>query len=1492
MADQVRIYAGDTVQTVPLDRNKGLSIGEGPSYEVSLPPGGACGAIRLSFAGGGWNADCTGAVERNGAPVSRVRAASGDLFVLSRERRLAVQILQREDAAPVTVRLDGLQEVSIGRSASCALQLRHPRVSGQHAKCYAGADGWHICDQNSTNGTFAGGMRIRDRRLRDGDTVLIGPYDLVYSGGTLLITGGAGTIAVHLPEQAGAPATGGGAPAPRPYPFFARSPRLLREAPRAVVEIEAAPSIGGTPEINWVSVLLPAGGTLAASLVLTLFTGGMGMLFSIPMMLAGILGTVYNHRSQKKKYAQREDLLRSKYQEYIKSCEEKLAQAAREQREAALDSAPGPDGCLQMARQLERRLWERTAGDQDFLSLRAGLGTEPLNADVRTPKVGFVLEEDAFTRAPQKLAEQYATVPGIPVLCDLLRHPALGVIGEREAVFSAARALLVQAAAHHGYDELKVVALFPQEDLQQWSWLRWLPHTFHENRSLRYLACTKYDAGQMLAPLEEELKRRLSAGSGRGWDKEAPPTPHYLFLVADSFLLKGEPVADLLLRGDTGLGASCILLGKSLSQLPGGVSQILECREASSALYFRERAAERRSFTPDRIPVEDCDAFARALAPVRLPEKNAAQLLPQSISFLQGYHVKRPEELDLGDYWANSCPYESLSAPIGIRANGETFYFDIHEKRHGPHGLVAGMTGSGKSEMVQSWILSMAVQFSPRDAAFVLIDFKGTGLLLPFARLPHLAGTISDLDTNISRNLVALESELRRRKNLFDSAGVTNIRDYQKKSRSGQVQESLPYLFVVIDEYAEFKAQFPDFTAEVNTLFRTGRSMGVHIVLLTQNPSGVVSGESESNVRFRWCLKVASPAASKEALGGHDDAAYLMNPGRAYVRVGSDEVFEPVQSFYSGAAYQPDREDQRAEPVISRVALNGSKTVFRRPEAAKKAARGREIDAVVAYLRDYCTRNRIPDARRIWQDKMPARILLRDLLGRAEPHQPGDLHPAVALLDDPHTQSQQPLYLPLDTDGHVAVYGAPGTGKTVFLQTVAASLCSTYSPDEVTLYGMDFGGWTLKMFQDFPQVAAIANDNEEELIQQIAQALERELQRRKEAFALQGVGDLRTYRKATGEALPYLVLLVDNFVPVFPMYPKLENFFIRLGREGGSYGICMVATCGTAMALGYKLSQSVKTSIALQMTDASEYHSIVGRTEGLYPEKLPGRGLFRAERVMEFQTALPAEPAEDGTTLTAIHRLGGELIRRWGPRKTTVTTMPARIPFGSVPPKKGGFVLGLTADELEPLEIDLLNPHHLLISGTPGSGKSNLLRCLLRQAKALPGARVLLWSGSGELDGLPEGVELLQSGEAADQFFAWLAQELTRRQAERKAGAQTAPPPIYLLIDGYRAFFDAVSQQTISRLRALLLAGAGLGVSVAAAGGADALASLASFMEPVTLLLAKGPCVLLGGKPLDHQAVETGLSPAEKNQPLKEWEGLYCGDGGVRLFRAMDARGA
>lgn len=1391
-------------------------------------------------------------------------------------------------ADQIYISLEGIQELLIGRGTNCVLQLKNKRVSGGHAKLYLLHGEWHICDINSTNGTYVNDKRIKDHVLREGDVIKIGPYELVYGSGSLQVYGELESVVHHLTKVQSS--------LRRSYPYFTRSPRLLREMPDTVIEIEGAPGIGGSPEINWVSVLLPVAGTLVASLVLSLVSSGTGMLFSVPMMLTGILVTIYNHRVQKKRYEHREELLKTKYQAYINECEEKIKEVVRNQQDTALYDAPAPKRCLDMARNVDCRLWERNPSDGDFLSLRVGLGEEPLHAKMQTPKVGFVLEEDSFTRMPQQLAERYQTVRDMPVLCDLYHVPSLGILGNRNNALAALHTLVIQATTQHGYDDVKLVVLFPQEERVQWDWMRWLPHTYNETKSLRYLADTQYDAAQMLELLTDELKIRAAATSNYELGKKRPKIPHYIFLIGDTSLIQGHPVLDYLLRNDPALGVSCVVLGNEISSLPYGILQIMDLRNQEGQIYRREKADAKRRFQPDCISVEECDAFARALAPIRLPEKESTQLLPSGVTFLEGYHVRKPEELDIGDYWANSCNYKSLSVPIGVRANGENFYFDIHEKKHGPHGLVAGMTGSGKTEMVQAWLLSMAVQFSPQDVAFVLIDFKGTGFIWPFLDLPHLAGTISDLDTNISRNLIALRSELQRRKILFDNAGVGNISAYLKLYRAGQVKEPLPYLFVVIDEYAEFKAKFPDFTAEVNTLFRTGRSMGVHIILLTQNPSGVVSGESEHNVRFRWCLKVASTAASKEMLGGHDDAAYVTHPGRAYVRVGSDEVFEPIQSFYSGADYQPDRTEKTlAEPMVSLVALNGAKTSFKETKKENRLTYGKEINAVVRYISEYAARNHIEKARCIWKDRIPGYITLLDLLKEEEPHRKGELLPVVGLLDDPHTQSQRLLRLPLSSDGHVAVYGAPGTGKTVFLQTVATSICMSYSPEEVHLYVMDFGGWSMGMFRGFPQVVAIANDYDEELIEKVAQKLESELLNRKKLFSQEGVGNLKSYLQITGKQLPYLVLLIDNFAPVFQMYPKLEDFFIKLGREGGNYGICMVVTCSSTMALGYKLSQSVKTSIALQMNDPSEYAAVVGRTDGLFPEKLPGRGLFRGERVMEFQTAVPVGKIEDGaieeTCISEIRRVGDLLTQHWsGKCVDGLAVMPEVVSFGSVKAANGGFVLGLSQDKLEPVEIDLQETHHLLISGIKESGKTTLLRSLCRQMEENPQARIVLYGNASEYICCGERLEILKNAEEADIFIGWLSEELGRRQTVRKADAEAVLAPVYLLIDGYKAFYEGISQQSANRLRALLMAGTGLGVALVAADDADALANIASYMEPVTMLLSKGPVVLLGGKVLDHVAVEMNLDAISKNQLLKAQEGWCRLSDTVCRFKVMDAQ--
>lgn len=1501
MAYHINIYQGNQVRTIQVNESDQPSFGETANCSYRFPAG-SCGgrSVRFSFRQGAWYVACSGGVTCAGRTVESAPAGGGDLFVLDKASHLAVQLIDTGKTAAAEIPLRGLAELVIGRGPDCSLRLKNNRVSGSHARLYQENGKWHICDSNSSNGTYVNGKRIREQTLREGDVILIGAHELLFSAGVLRVFGETASAAVHLdgsPSQESSKRHSR-TPAGKPYPFFTRSPRLMREKPGGVVEIDPAPGIGSKPEINWLTVLLPPIGTLVLTLVVTVLTAmsPVGLMFTAPMMLVGVVVAALNYRNQTKKYTQREELLRQRYDGYISSCEGQLAQAAAQQLEAAVYPHPAPEQCVTMAGSLDRRLWERTARDEDFLLLRMGLGEEPLCVEVRTPKVGFTLEEGEFTYTPQQLAEKYRMVSGVPVCCDLRREAALGLVGQRELTVRAAHALCVEAAALHGYDELKLVVLFPQAERELWEWMRWLPHTWSVGRDRRYMACTKYDAAQMLAPLEEELKRRAGAGSA-AWNDDAPTTPHYLFLIADPTLLQDQPAADYLLRGDPNLAVSCLLLVRDLRQLPNNVRQIVNLNADSGEFYLRDRSGERISFRPDRLSLRDCEIFARSIAPVRLPEKDSAQRLPGSVTFLQGYHVQRPEQLNLREYWEDSCNYKSLSVPIGVRANGESFYFDIHEKAHGPHGLVAGMTGSGKSEMVQSWILSMALQFSPQDAAFILIDFKGTGLILPFVDLPHLAGTISDLDTNISRNLIALRSEVQRRKALFDSVSaggqkVTGIAGYIELYRAGKVTEPLPYLFVVIDEYAEFKTKFPEFTSEINTLFHVGRSLGVYIILMTQNPSGVVSGESESNVRFRWCLKVASPGASRETLGGHDDAAYITNPGRAYVRVGSDEIFEPIQSFYSGAAYDPEGGDIPNDPgLIAQVALDGSRVHAQR-SATRELHKHHmtQIEAVVRYIRAYTTRSHIPDARPIWCGRMPGTIYLPQLLEKSARHKPGELCPVVGMLDDPAAQVQRPLYLPLSRDGHAAVYGAPGSGKTVLLQTLTASVCMEYSPDEVNLYIMDFGGWSMGMFRSFPHVAMIANDNEEEKIQAIAKTLETELHRRKELFAREGVGNLPDYLRVSGQKMPYLLLLIDNFAPVCKQYPQLEDFFIRLGQSGGNYGVYLVVTAGNTMALGYKLAQCVKTSLALELTDSSEYTAIIGKTGGLVPEALPGRGLFREDRVLEFQTALPARTPEGGTYVTAIRALGEKLSEHWGAnRAEAVAVMPEVVSLESVRAENGGFVLGMDAENLKPVEADLKTTHSLLLSGLPHSGKTSLLRALVKQMAERPDSRVVLFADKGDYADCGERAEFLPDGETADRFLEELSGLLKERQAEKKEHPDRSFAPIYIVIDGYKRCFEEISQQSVSRLRALLMAGAGLDVALVAADNAAGLAALTQYSEPLTLLLAKGPVILLGGRPLDHMAVELPLAATQKNQPLGAWEGWYRTAQGVRRFKTIRA---
>jgi len=881
------------------------------------------------------------------------------------------------------------------------------------------------------------------------------------------------------------------------------------------------------------------------------------------------------------------------------------------------------------------------------------------------------------------------------------------------------------------------------------------------------------------------------------------------------------------------------------------------------------------------------------MAPVRVESVNKAAL-PTSVSFLQGYGLRRPKEYALEAAWAKAETHKGMAVPIGVRANGEPFMFDIHAKKHGPHGLVAGMTGSGKSEMVQTWILSMALKFSPEDVSFVLIDFKGTGLILPFRNLPHLAGTISDLDTSIVRNLIALENELTRRKVLLDKYDVNTIGAYKKLHKEGKADEPLSYLFVIIDEFAEFKMQYPEFMAVVNRIFATGRALGVSIILLTQKPTNVVDDKMNANTRFRWCLKVASSADSKDMLG-HADAAKITNPGRAIVQIGEDEVYETIQSYYSGAPYNPYQDPALSNTdKVTVVDLQGNRASYEAEKTTGYRAAKNEIDVIVDFLDDYVRTNGVPRARNIWVQKLPETIYLKQLLsiafdGEHWADSDAELQTAVGMIDDPRSQSQYPLKINLSTDGHLAVFGVPGTGKTTFLQTAALSFALSYSPDDLQMYVMDFGGGSMNLLKDLPHIGGIALSDDSERMDKLSRMLDEELLRRKKLFAGCGAMSIQTCAELSGTKLPYIVLLLDNFAPVFGMYPQMDEFFVRLSREGGTYGIYWIVTANTPNTLTFKVYQNIKNAVALRMPDKADYSMIVGKTDGLEPENHPGRGLVKHDPPLEFQTALPVEGASERDRIQNLRRLVSLMNEKWsGSRPRSIPVMPERIGLKNL--AGPGIALGLTCDRIERLSYDPQSHPFVVVSKGVTRKDSPLAAAMVKQYSGLSFEQLIYFDGQQGACTLANGSsQSIGSPAAFDTVIAELMPVMQERKSEKAANAEAAFAPVILLLRNADTCFEAISNDTANRLNLLVTLGKNLGVMVVLWGTSSALSKLyhggASF---VVNIVNSGFGIALGDNLRTHNIFRTTLSFNEQEAALSPDEGYFIENGTATKFRAIN----
>ena len=690
--------------------------------------------------------------------------------------------------------------------------------------------------------------------------------------------------------------------------------------------------------------------------------------------------------------------------------------------------------------------------------------------------------------------------------------------------------------------------------------------------------------------------------------------------------------------------------------------------------------------------------------------QNLKSSIPDTVTFMEMYGAETFSDLQVLQKWQQNAPYKSLAVPIGLRGKEDLVYLNLHEKAHGPHGLIAGTTGSGKSETIQSYILSLAVNFHPHDVAFLLIDYKGGGMANLFKNLPHLLGTITNLDGAQSmRALASINAEIHRRERLFREFEVNHINQYQKKFKNGEATEPLPHLFLISDEFAELKVNQPDFIKELVSIARVGRSLGVHLILATQKPSGVVDDQIWSNSRFKLALKVADRTDSMEMLKT-PDAAEITQTGRAYLQVGNNEVYELFQSAWSGADYQPDKDEMGIEDhTIYLINDLGQYEVLNQDLSGLDLAEDikevpTELEAIVSQIQLLTESQQIPPVPQPWLPPLKERMTLQEL----EPIQPQEAweqkKPVSVLLgmaDIPQAQKQEPVSVNLSKDGHILLYGSPGTGKTTFLQSAAMDLARKFSPKDVTLYLMDFGTNGLAPLGQLPQVADTLLLDQTEKIAKFVRIMERELNRRKKLLSDYGVGTLELYRQASGQEEPAIVILLDSYESMREEAYEAELFklLVRISREGLSIGVHLLVTAGRQSNLRAQFYANFKHQLSLPQNDFGEVRSIVGSTPlAATMEDIKGRALMKRDEVDVIQLALPVAGSNDAQVLNNLRQEVASLQEAWtGQRPSAIPMVPEELTEADFYSRasvqaayeQGLVPLGLDMETVEPITWNL-----------------------------------------------------------------------------------------------------------------------------------------------------------------------------------------------------------
>ena len=1238
----------------------------------------------------------------------------------------------------------------IGRGHGCEVQVSDSSVSRRHAKLLVNGlpvfpgiavrESLEVVDLGSANGISVGGVEVPRAVLKAGDRVRLGDTE----------------VEVRVLADAAGAAAGDSASV-----AFSRSPRIAPVFEGREFDLPDLPERPKPARLPWLAMMFPA---LLGMGMFAFTRSPYSLIFVVmsPMMMLG--NYVEQRRGSQKDF---EKLMRDFRQDL-----EIVATRIRESLEVEGDQRrrENPSGaeCADAARRFNPLLWTRRGDTPGFLQLRLGQGTLPSRSSIKMPPVGRSTAQAWLELA--KAVAGLSVVPDVPVVTDPLSTGAIGVSGVRKVALPVARSLVLQAVSLHSPAELIVTAFASTTSARDWDWLKWVPHaaSAHSPIVAAHLASTAPACSALLTELED-----LIASAGEAPQGQDTSYPRVLVLAENDAPAERGRLVQLAEKG-WHKGVCVVWLAPTTSRLPAACRVFLEVDGSEGGAGYVKEGKLVTPVVVDTLSLEQTLAVARSLATV---EDSGAPVdddgdLPCAVSLLTltGTELARSEHAVI-ERWGESrsiltgpfapdTPYRkpgNLRAIVGQSAQG-TFSIDL--RADGPHALVGGTTGAGKSELLQAWILGMASAHSPQRVTFLLVDYKGGSAFRDCVALPHTVGLVTDLSPHLVRRaLASLAAELRHREHLL---ARYNAKDLVELERRGEV-DAPPSLIIIVDEFAALVQEVPGFVEGVVNIAQRGRSLGLHLILATQRPAGVIKDNLRANTNLRLALRMADENDSADVLGSSMAAFFdPALPGRAVSKSGPGRM-TPFQTGYAGGwtSDTPTPPDIRIETLgygpgqVWEPPVNESEF-----DHAKADLGPTDIQRLVSTIGIAARTAELPTPRVPWLAELRP---VYDLVLLPTARRDDQLVFGVA--DDPDNQDQPVVAFNPDREGNLAVYGSSGSGKSAFLRTIALAAGFTVGSGPCHVYGIDFGNRALSMLESLPYVGSIVPGADHERLTRLLLFLRETIDDRAVRYSRASAATITDYRRlANAPDEQRIIVLVDGVTAFRQAYEtggkvRWFDLFTSLAADGRPVGVHFVISVDQRTGMPSSLAAAVQRRVVLRMAHPDDYGFLGVAGDVLSMASPPGRGLLNGAEIQCAVLGGASEVMQQSRAVSAF----GDAARKAGMREAPpIRSLADRVLMDDLPSEvEGRPVLGIGSTSLAAIPFEPRGS--FVVTGPSGSGRTTSLASLARSLHRWNPAMTLYFvtpRRSSELGALAEWSEVAAGPDALNVLAARLQAEL------------------------------------------------------------------------------------------------------------------------------------